>query len=260
MNAIVFRALRHFACKRTMASIISIRPKYVPLLSSQRHFASGNDDDASDSKTGGKKDVGKAVNQQPIDVTEYYSQYIKEYEQGGFKDDNTGVEWEVKREKLHFHLGRGETGVMDVEEVVEFLRAERVKDVCTIRMPNKLAYAPFMVIGTPLGRRHLNALSLKMNEAYKKKRALYDPPSMRIEGDENPEWRVFDLGNVVVHLMMPAARNRYDIEMLWTVGPDNDDLTNSFGELDQYEDRLKQLQQDVDWLSNTKQESVTQQV
>jgi len=250
MNVSIFGTLRHLLCKRTVSSAFSLRPQFLATqLYSRRCFASANSDDPSDS-SGKKLDDTGNQRQQVIDVNEYYSQYIKEYEQGGFKDDEVGVEWEARRDKRHMPRGRGQTGVMDVDEVVEFLRAERVSDVCTLRMPKSLAYAPFMIIGTPLGRRHLNALTNKLNVAYKTKREVYDSPSMRVEGNDNPEWRVFDLGNVVVHLMMKEARRRYDIEMLWTVGPEHDELTNSLGEMDEYGDRLKKLQKDIDWLSN----------
>jgi len=234
-------------------STLILQKRSTPLQSfgARRFFVDkndGTDDDPENKKDDEPRSRDK--NQQMLDVSEYYSQYIKEYEQGGFKDE-ASVQWELRREKMGMVRGRGQTGVMDVEEIVEFLRAERVKNVCTLRMPSNLAYAPHMVIGTPLSRRHLNVVTEKLTKLYKKKRDLYDPETIRIEGEKNFEWRVFDTGNVVAHLMMQASREKYDIEMLWTVGPDHDDLTNAQGELDEYGDRLKKLQDDIDSLSNS---------
>lgn len=35
------------------------------------------------------------------------------------------------------------------------------------------------------------------------------------------------MGNIVLHIFLPEAREYYDIETLWTVGSSYDDLTHS---------------------------------
>lgn len=215
----------------------------------RRWYSSEKDDGSSKRPKDGPFGEDSPQRRQLIDVTEYYSQYIKEYEQGGFKDEET-VQWESRRDKLNITRGRGETAVIDLDELIEFLRGERIKEICTLKMPKSSGNAPYMVIGTPLSRRHMVAMTDKLRKAYKQKRAVYDPPSIRIADRTNQEWRVFDLDNAIVHLMLPKVRQRYDIEMLWAVGPDLDDQTNSAGELDEYDDRLKKLQEEIDVLSN----------
>jgi ribosome-associated protein len=37
-----------------------------------------------------------------------------------------------------------------------------------------------------------------------------------IEGKDAGEWVLIDIGNVVVHIMLPAIRDFYQIEQLWT--------------------------------------------
>jgi ribosome-associated protein len=40
--------------------------------------------------------------------------------------------------------------------------------------------------------------------------------ALGIEGEENGEWVLVDLGEIVVHVMQPAIRAHYRLEELWT--------------------------------------------
>jgi len=249
MNVKLASALRYSLFK--FITPVSPIGRFAFPVISRRSYASEKDDSSDSASSGSEKTDDPPQEKQLIDVTEYYSQYIKEYEQGGFKDEES-VQWELRKEKLNISRSRGETNVIDLEELVEFLRAERVKDICTIRMPESVVYTSHMVIGTPMSRRHMAAMTEKLRKAYKIKKAEYDPPMTRgIKERENQDWRVFDIGHTIVHMMSAAARKKYDIEMLWAVGEEHDDLTNAIGEMDEYTDRLKKLQQEVDMLSNS---------
>ncbi|MDR1463239.1 MAG: ribosome silencing factor [Azoarcus sp.] len=43
--------------------------------------------------------------------------------------------------------------------------------------------------------------------------------ALGIEGEENGEWVLVDLGEIVVHVMQPAIRAYYRLEELWTATP-----------------------------------------
>jgi ribosome-associated protein len=50
-----------------------------------------------------------------------------------------------------------------------------------------------------------------------------------IEGEENGEWVLVDLGEIVVHVMQPAIRAYYRLEELWTTALPHRTATNAAG-------------------------------
>lgn len=44
----------------------------------------------------------------------------------------------------------------------------------------------------------------------------------KIEGESSKDWMALDLGNIALHIFSTEARAQYDLESLWTVGPDYD--------------------------------------
>ncbi|KAK2580922.1 hypothetical protein KPH14_005991 [Odynerus spinipes] len=74
-------------------------------------------------------------------------------------------------------------------------------------------------------QRHMNALAEYVRKVYKLKMHKKDIVP-KIEGAKSKDWIALDLGNIALHIFSAAARERYDLETLWTVGSDYDDETH----------------------------------
>lgn len=71
-----------------------------------------------------------------------------------------------------------------------------------------------MVIVSGTSTRHVKALA--DNVTLKAKANGF--PALGVEGEQGAEWVLIDLGDVVVHVMIPAIREFYALEKLWSMG------------------------------------------
>ena len=77
-----------------------------------------------------------------------------------------------------------------------------------------------MIICTGTSNRHVK--SLAQNVAEEAKRAGHQPLGM--EGTDQGEWVLVDLGGVVVHVMQAQARAFYQLEKLWAVAEEEEEI------------------------------------
>jgi ribosome-associated protein len=70
----------------------------------------------------------------------------------------------------------------------------------------------YLVVASGNSSRHVK--SLADNVVIKAKEAGW--PAIGVEGENAADWVLVDLGDVVVHVMQPAARSFYDLERLWS--------------------------------------------
>ena len=118
-------------------------------------------------------------------------------------------------------------GVFDVEELTDLLREERAGDVCVIKIPKEMDYADHMILVTAKSPKHMFALATFVRRRFKHKRLKATDILPRIEGTEKSEdWVALDLGNIVLHIFTQETRDLMDLETLWTVGSQYDDLTH----------------------------------
>jgi len=90
----------------------------------------------------------------------------------------------------------------------------KAKDVTEIDVRGKTSIADFLVVASGTSTRHVKAVA---DEVVKfAKRCGVQP--LGVEGEREAEWVLVDLGDVIVHVMLPRVREFYALERLWTVG------------------------------------------
>ncbi|KAI1242782.1 Mitochondrial assembly of ribosomal large subunit protein 1, partial [Lamprotornis superbus] len=111
----------------------------------------------------------------------------------------------------------------NIDLVVALLRQENAKDICVIQLSPEIKYCDYFIIVSGFSTRHLHAMANYMLKMYKHLKEE-GGPNTQIEGKETDDWLCIDFGNIVVHFMLPEAREVYELEKLWTLGPYDDQL------------------------------------
>ena len=75
------------------------------------------------------------------------------------------------------------------------------------------AMMDWLVVASGTSSRHVK--SLADNVMVKAREQGVRP--LGVEGERVGEWVLVDFGDVVVHVMQPAARSFYDLERLWSI-------------------------------------------
>ena len=105
---------------------------------------------------------------------------------------------------------------MEIDElkqlILDALEDLKAVDVRVLDVRKLTSITDLMVIASGTSTRHVKALADSVIE--KSKAAGCRPLS--VEGEREAEWILVDLGDAVVHLMVPRTREIYQLEKLWT--------------------------------------------
>lgn len=99
--------------------------------------------------------------------------------------------------------------------VIDALAELKAVNTVTLDVTGMTDVMDYLVIASGTSNRHVKSLAGNVC-AEAKKQGL---PPLGVEGEDAGEWVLVDFGDVVVHVMLPATRDFYDLERLW-VNPD----------------------------------------
>jgi ribosome-associated protein len=104
--------------------------------------------------------------------------------------------------------------------VIAALEELKAKDVREIDVRGKTSIADLLVIASGTSARHVKSIADEVSKFAKKAGVM----PLGIEGETEGEWVLVDLGDVIVHVMLPRIREFYGLERLWTVGDHGHDV------------------------------------
>ena len=97
--------------------------------------------------------------------------------------------------------------------VINALEEVKAIDITSIDVRELTDVMDTMVVASGNSSRQVKALA--NNLVVDAKRAGYTP--IGVEGDDTSEWILVDFGDLVAHIMLPATRQLYDLERLWSL-------------------------------------------
>jgi ribosome-associated protein len=100
----------------------------------------------------------------------------------------------------------------DLENLVMAILDEyKAKDVINLDVKNLTDITDRMIICSGTSNRHVQTIA---NHLITKAKSQGFQP-LGVEGELQGEWVLIDLGDVIVHVMLPQTREFYSLEKLW---------------------------------------------
>ena len=100
------------------------------------------------------------------------------------------------------------------QRVLEALDELKARDIREIDVRGKTSIADLLIIASGTSTRHVKSLADEVVKFVKRAGML----PLGVEGQTEAEWVLVDLGDIIVHVMLPRIREFYGLERLWTVG------------------------------------------
>ncbi len=95
--------------------------------------------------------------------------------------------------------------------VIDLLDDIKAQNITVLDVQGRTSVTDSMIIANGTSSRHVQAVADHVADKIKEKGIN----AIGSEGRGNSDWVLIDLGDVVVHVMTPQAREYYDLERLW---------------------------------------------
>ncbi|HED34153.1 MAG TPA: ribosome silencing factor [Gammaproteobacteria bacterium] len=105
--------------------------------------------------------------------------------------------------------------------ILTTLEDMKAENIVELDVKGKTSVTDLLIIASGTSSRHVK--SMGSNVAAEAKKTGAKP--LGVEGEDDGEWVLVDLGDVVVHVMQPHIREFYDLEKLWSFD-EHDEASN----------------------------------
>ena len=107
-----------------------------------------------------------------------------------------------------------QTAALFAANFAELLHEHKGQDVSVLDLRGISNWTDFFVIATTSSKTHMDGLERHIKEFCREKNIdMFGSLKPGKSGDD--EWRIIDIGWVIIHLMTKQAREFYELERLW---------------------------------------------
>ena len=99
-----------------------------------------------------------------------------------------------------------------IKIIISALEDIKANDIEILDVTKRATIFDRMIIASAVSTRQAKAIANNVNDKVKESGGT----SYGTEGEGSGEWVLVDLGDVLVHIMLPAVRMHYDLEGLWS--------------------------------------------
>ena len=92
-----------------------------------------------------------------------------------------------------------------IEKIINVLDANKAESIESFNLKEKNYFVDYAIIASSLGQKHTTALLDHLKKSLK-------PEETFNYVEESGDWVVVDLGDILIHIMTPEYRVKYDME------------------------------------------------